>query len=539
MGVFYVKRSERLFGPATVNELIDAAATGLILPTDLIGPGVDGPWRDAARCVELSFEQQAAPVYFWQGEVRRGPIALEQLSRLLEWNVVALDTQAYSEPGGFTSVGELLGLTAQPGHHDGSDGGAESSVTSAPEPQAEPDRKPAGETTGENPAAQKAVPRSKKSPRRGGPVPESGRPPKGRGGKPQKKATAPSRFELLVQMEQDAERDDSPVQTSRTRGRKRRGAGGQGDGTRSKRRIKGDPNYYRAVNLIFNSPSFAGSYQFFALMLSIQTACFLAAFAALAGAYFSRIFFLAVEVFVPIGSTGRQLQEAELVEAGFACVMIGAEIVLPLVFLIKGDQRIVWWAGATAVGLLMFPVLSAGAAGALANVLGFLVLGCGVALAFAVWSIAVLKWNARIVVTFSVGALATAALACFLAVIRVSGMFRADVDGFPPTLASIEPSSSMVLLILCVQWLVGPVLVGRILRENTDSSTRRYIDYHLRGAGIAIAAAWLLYALCAHPGDMKFISVPVVLLSWTALAVVASVLQSVVWNLRPELIGRR
>lgn len=537
MGAFFVKRNDQLFGPATVDELVNAASTGLILPTDLIGPSVDGPWRDAGRCAELSFERQEAPVYFWEGELRRGPISLDQLSRLLEWNVIAYDTQAYSEPGGFTCVGELLGLKPTPDHRDGSGDNADAAVDAASSAKVQTAPIATAETSSRDGSDScKTTTPGSKTPQRDNPARESEKSPRRRSDKPQVKSSAPSRFELLIQMEQDAERDDSPAQASRKRGKKQPFPAGRSDVTGRRRRTQGDPSYFRAVNLIFNSPSFAGSYRFFAIMLTIQAACFLAPFAAIAGTYFLRIVHLATET---SGSAGGRLGAADRVEACFACAMIAAEVGLPLVFLIRDKLPVVCWAGATAAGLLMFPLISPNAAALLANVLGFVVLGCGVALAFALWSIAVLKWNVRLVVTFSVGAFATGALAGFLAVVRVSNMFRHHVDDLPPVLESIEPASSMVLLILCVQWIVGPVLVGRILRENTNASTRRYIDSRLRGAGICIAAAWLLHLLCARPVEINFVSVPVVLLSWTALAIVASVMQSALWKLSPELIRRK
>ncbi|MBD3673700.1 MAG: hypothetical protein HUJ26_09275 [Planctomycetaceae bacterium] len=517
---YYVRRGEELFGPAKPNQLIEAASRGVIHPTDEISLDRDGPWHLALTCVEFGFDDGSSSYIVWEGIERHGPYSLLRLYEMLEYGEARWETNVADVDGRMTKLGLLLQLPA-----------------------------PKEGTLSENQQLSDQVPTFVEivPPSALKPSPPNDRPQR----QPLKEEEPPleevsdlQTLEALLKEERIAESTKSlsstekklPPRRHRTRPRRKQRkteASPPKKRSQSSSSLSQKLTFSPSLRKTARTPEFEQSYKLVAFAITLLTSSYLFVTSLLISRYVVRIFFLAIEVFVPFESSAESLQESDLVLAGITLVCLVGELLLPLFFLIKADADFRLWAVVTLFGALLCQAFDTTQLAGLTNLArlicvasGILITGGGLWMAYLVRD---QQW-----LTFGIlTSLTSLSLALWLAMLSLSDVLTVKVDQVPPALTgNVVP---IVLTALCLLGILLPVPLYalRMISTQTDRSTQAYLNAYWWGfLGGSIVCLMCVGFLSGTIGP-RFLSLPIALFPLASGTVLAGLLQSQLWLLQP------
>jgi hypothetical protein len=523
---YYVRRDEEVFGPALPRQLIVAAEKGIILPSDELANSRDGPWYCAATCVELweneDEETDEANECFivWEGTERSGPFSKRQLQVLLDSDHLSPNTYVADIDGRLTQLGSVLGITnrtevAASLHTESQES---TQQTSAPKSQ---ERSPTKKRSRKK-RSRKKTKETRKEPRRKSPTDSQ---------------------QLALQELLAAELAPPPLTSDRdaeTAGAETRQ---QSPPRTTKDSASGSPReltFIKTLRSRVRSQSFHQAYLLISILLAVQSAIYLVAVGVLTTEFLARISTLAIAVFAPFGSEVEQLQETDLAFAGISSVLLCAELLLPLFFLIRVDADFRLWATATLVGVIVGIAMTAEGLTGIGTAARWAIVVCGFGIAagglLITWlTPAQSRW---MFLGLAVSAI-TAGGACYLGLVGGNEGLTFELVSLPPYLKgeSIPMLIATGLSLLAV-WLPIPVYCLHMLSTQADDSTRSYISFHLGKLCVLGFVGLFCVGFLGIGSDPRYLSVPLAMLAMTLGAVICALSPPVMWLLQPDYVVR-
>jgi hypothetical protein len=285
---------------------------------------------------------------------------------------------------------------------------------------------------------------------------------------------------------------------------------------------------------LVRTDQFAQSYSLIAFVYIINAliCCFFST--STMGMFVKRLLQLSASVFIPFEQGGELIEGELLLQCGMALVLVLAQFVLPIWWLVRQDCVIWHCLGATFFGLLLGMAMKPewlwfGFQGIRAT--AFL---SGLALCGFAWHLSCYEHSNRVATRIRIAVVITAVLSVGLNSVDMNRIFIADMTGLSPTISGNGFPIAVFAICFFGVMVSIPFAVVSILYQEASEVVRTFMVHKVITV-LLVGAVGGISAMCiAYPQTGNFINVPMALLPIACANILAIITPPVLWLLAPH-----